>query len=95
MAINGVSAFLGATFAIAVTTPVDVLKTHIQVEGKQGGGVVKTMQRLLVDGGVASLWKGFGPRCLKYAPLASVVVVYFDHAKKSSMPSTTQGSDDA
>jgi hypothetical protein len=85
MAISGMSAFLGATFAIACTTPVDVLKTHIQVEGKQGGGVRQTLQRLLADGGVSSLWKGFGPRCLKYAPLASVVVVYFDHAKKSSV----------
>jgi hypothetical protein len=82
MAINGVSAFLVATFAIAVTTPVDVLKTHIQVEGKQGGGVVKRrLQRLLVDGG------------LKYAPLASVVVVHFDHAKKSSISSAQRSED--
>jgi hypothetical protein len=84
LGISGVSAFLGATFAIVCTTPIDVIKTHIQVEGKEGGGVRRTIQRLLNNGGVVSLWKGLAPRCLKYAPLASAVVVYFEHAKQTS-----------
>jgi hypothetical protein len=67
-----VGALSGAIAAVA-TTPADVLKTRIMTGRAPAGlGALALAQRMIVEEGVASLFKGAAPRALWIAPLGAM-----------------------
>jgi solute carrier family 25 oxoglutarate transporter 11 len=63
------SALVSASFANALCTPADVLKSRMQnaVKG-QYAGVFDCAKRLVAKEGPLALWKGYGPATIKLAP---------------------------
>lgn len=67
-----VGALSGAIAAVA-TTPADVLKTRIMTGSAAPGlGALALAQRMVVEEGIASLFKGAAPRALWIAPLGAM-----------------------
>ena len=67
-----VGALSGAIAAVA-TTPADVLKTRIMTGRAPAGlGALALAQRMIVEEGIASLFKGAAPRALWIAPLGAM-----------------------
>ncbi|PKA64501.1 Protein mitoferrin-like 1, chloroplastic [Apostasia shenzhenica] len=60
-----IGAFAGAITG-AITTPLDVLKTRLMVQGSanQYGGLLDSVQTIIKEEGPAALLKGIGPRVL-------------------------------
>ena len=75
----------------AVTTPVDVLKTRIQVDvahsNKTGagtggrGGLLRELTSLVKHEGASSLFKGVVPRALRGGPTCGIVLVAYELVK--------------
>ena len=75
----------------AVTTPVDVLKTRIQVDvahsNKTGvgtggrGGLLRELTNLVKHEGASSLFKGVVPRALRGGPTCGIVLVAYELVK--------------
>ena len=82
--------FAGAAIS-AVTTPVDVLKTRIQVDvvhsNKTGvgtggrGGLLRELTNLVKHEGASSLFKGVVPRALRGGPTCGIVLVAYELVK--------------
>ncbi|KFM22815.1 putative mitochondrial carrier C8C9.12c [Auxenochlorella protothecoides] len=64
--------------AAAATTPLDVVKTRLQLEGLgsatryQTMSVIPVMRRIAGEEGAAALWSGWRPRVLFNAPAAAI-----------------------
>ncbi|KAF3333461.1 mitochondrial carrier protein [Carex littledalei] len=58
-----IGAFAGAVTG-AITTPLDVLKTRLMVQGNQYNGIINCAQTILREEGPAAFLKGIGPRVL-------------------------------
>ncbi|KAL6773981.1 MFL1 [Auxenochlorella protothecoides x Auxenochlorella symbiontica] len=64
--------------AAAATTPLDVVKTRLQLEGLgsatryQTMSVIPVMRRIAAEEGAAALWSGWRPRVLFNAPAAAI-----------------------
>ena len=64
--------------AAAATTPLDVVKTRLQLEGvgsaaRYGSSaVLPVLRRIAADEGGAALWAGLAPRVLFHVPAAAV-----------------------
>ncbi|KDD74418.1 hypothetical protein H632_c1328p1 [Helicosporidium sp. ATCC 50920] len=77
----------GAT-AAAATTPLDVVKTRLQLEGFRGGaryasgGVLNVARQIVAAEGPAALWRGTLPRVLFHAPSAAVCWGIYESAKR-------------
>merc|ERR1711865_70949 len=81
--LTALSAFGSAAFASYVSTPVDVIKTRMQVEGV---GLKPTVSALLKEGS-GSFMRGSSARVLKYTPMVTVVATYFEFLKRSAIGS--------
>mmetsp|Transcript_19636 Transcript_19636/g.35402 ORF Transcript_19636/g.35402 Transcript_19636/m.35402 type:complete len:298 (-) Transcript_19636:173-1066(-) len=65
---------LGGGFASAITTPLDVVKTRLQLDGsgRYSNGVVPVLRQIAREEGAAALWRGLWPRVLVNAPSAAI-----------------------
>jgi solute carrier family 25 iron transporter 28/37 len=69
---------LAGGLAAAATTPLDVVKTRLQLEGlssaarHHGGAVGPVLRRIAREEGAAALWRGWQPRTLFHAPSAAI-----------------------
>lgn len=64
--------------AAAATTPLDVVKTRLQLEGVNSStrygttAVLPVMRKIVAEEGAAALWAGLKPRIMFNAPSAAI-----------------------
>ena len=74
--------------AAAATTPLDVVKTRLQLEGvgsaaRYGSGAVfPALRKIAADEGGAALWAGLAPRVLFHVPAAAVCWGTYETCKR-------------
>ena len=74
--------------AAAATTPLDVVKTRLQLEGvgsaaRYGSSaVLPVLRRIAADEGGAALWAGLAPRVLFHVPAAAVCWGTYETCKR-------------
>ena len=84
------SSVAGAVAAV-ITTPLDVIKTHMQIEVGEGhlfqskaigaGTVVNVLRNIVTEHGVRGLFAGLIPRCVKVAPACAVMLTSYEMSK--------------
>ena len=79
---------LSGTIAAIATTPLDVVKTHMQVElgetndVKLGvGSAVTVMRRIVSEHGAVGLYAGLTPRIAKVAPACAIMIGSYELCK--------------
>lgn len=74
--------------AAAATTPLDVVKTRLQLEGLGSAtryntsSVLPVLRRIAQEEGTAALWRGWQPRVLFHAPSAAICWGIYESCKK-------------
>lgn len=83
LAANLVSGSLAGAAAAAVTTPLDVVKTRIQLDnsGKAQTPMLQTLRHIARDSGMKGLFTGLGPRAVRAAPACAIVVASYEVIK--------------
>lgn len=70
----------------ALTLPLDVIKTHRQIEmaegGKNSGSTVEMLQHIYRKQGVRGLFSGLVPRLAKVMPACAIMISTYEYAKK-------------
>lgn len=79
------------TIAAIATNPLDVIKTHMQMEIGEGGfygsralgkGTARNVMRsIIAEHGIRGLYVGLLPRCIKIAPACAVMLTSFELSK--------------
>eukprot|EP00850_Spirogloea_muscicola_P021272 SM000243S08573 [mRNA] locus=s243:135354:137272:+ [translate_table: standard] len=88
--VMGVQAFGGTCaggVAALVTTPLDVIKTRLQVMQREGGGrpsVSDTVRRLVRDEGLRGFYRGLGPRWASMALWGTAMITTYEFLKRLS-----------
>lgn len=68
--------------AAAIVTPMDVLKTRIQMKGATYRGIADCFQQLVKEEGMLGLTKGIFPRMMVQAPLFGITLLAFELQKQ-------------
>ncbi|XP_020254979.1 solute carrier family 25 member 44-like [Asparagus officinalis] len=71
-----------------ITTPIDTIKTRLQVMDNFGGGrpsVMKTTKLLLQEDGWTGFYRGFGPRFLNMSLWGTSMIVTYELIKRLSV----------
>ncbi|XP_057525011.1 uncharacterized protein LOC130804560 [Amaranthus tricolor] len=89
--VQGVSAALASGFSALITTPLDTIKTRLQVlERERGGGrgrpptVAQTVRDLVKEGGFSACYRGLGPRWASMSMSAATMVTTYELLKRLS-----------
>jgi len=85
---------ISGAIAAALTTPLDVVKTHMQVELGETmattgrtvslgtGSMTQVMQKVVKQHGYKGLFAGFVPRCVKVAPACAIMITSYEMCKE-------------
>jgi len=79
---------LAATFSAAVTCPLDVVKTRVQVQQKLPSGEYQykngfdAMRQIIKNEGTSALFQGVKPRCLWIAGGTAITMLAYEEIKK-------------
>eukprot|EP01018_Ginkgo_biloba_P009376 Gb_30250 [translate_table: standard] len=79
---------LAGAAASVLTTPLDTVKTRLQVMDNYGEGrptIAKTVQQLLKEDGWKGFYRGFGPRFLNMSLWGTSMVVTYEIIKRLSV----------
>lgn len=84
-----VSGSISGAIAALFTTPLDVAKTHMQVElGESGskrslgaGSFVSVMRKVVAEHGYAGLFAGLTPRVAKITPACAIMITSYEACK--------------
>lgn len=79
---------LAGACASVITTPIDTIKTRLQVMDNHGVGrpsVIKTTKALLQEDGWRGFYRGFGPRFLNMSLWGTSMIVIYELIKRSSV----------
>uniref|UniRef100_A0A7C9CDN5 Mitochondrial carrier protein n=1 Tax=Opuntia streptacantha TaxID=393608 RepID=A0A7C9CDN5_OPUST len=71
-----------------ITTPIDTVKTRLQVIDDYGSGrptVMKTAKALLKEDGLCGFYRGFGPRFLNMSLYGTTMIVTYELIKRLSL----------
>ena len=93
--INFVSGCVAGAVVAAVTTPLDVVKTRVQIRditpsfasstesvpGISRRGIVRELIAVAKTGGVGALYAGWGARAARAAPTGAIVLVAYELVK--------------
>ena len=80
-----VAGAVAGSVAAAVTNPMDVIKTRIQIElGEKGVRMTnsKVVQEIIQSHGIKGLWTGLAPRLLKVAPACAIMISSYEYCKR-------------
>nr|XP_018917803.1 PREDICTED: calcium-binding mitochondrial carrier protein SCaMC-1-B [Bemisia tabaci] len=72
------------------TAPLDRLKVYLQVHGHKSSKIRHTLQTLLQEGGVFSLWRGNGINVLKIAPESALKFMAYEQSKRMIRGNSTR-----
>ena len=82
------SGSLAGGIAAAVTTPLDVVKTHMQVDigevkrvGLGAGSPINVMRNVMKIHGLQGLMVGLVPRCAKIIPACAIMITSYEAGK--------------
>lgn len=82
VAVNAVAAALAAGLAGALSTPLDVAKTHAQTsEAAKPPSTAETLMQLWQRGGMRSLFAGAGPRTVRTVAAYSILMSSYELCK--------------
>ncbi|XP_073154681.1 uncharacterized protein [Henckelia pumila] len=74
--------FAGAT-ASCITTPLDTIKTRLQVMGHEKKPTVReVVKNLFADGGVAGFYRGLGPRFFSMSAWGTSMILAYEYLKR-------------
>ncbi|EFA81635.1 putative transmembrane protein [Heterostelium album PN500] len=80
------SGIIAGSFAASFSTPMDVIKTRIQVKPKPGdptyNGIIDCVQKTLKNEGPKAFTKGLVPRIMIISPLFGITLVVYEIQKK-------------
>ena len=80
-----VAGAVAGSIASAVTNPMDVIKTRIQIELGEKGVRMKNsevVQEIIQSHGIKGLWTGLAPRLLKVAPACAIMISSYEYCKR-------------
>ncbi|XP_021571398.1 solute carrier family 25 member 44 isoform X2 [Carlito syrichta] len=80
---QAISGPLAAATASVLTNPMDVIRTRVQVEGKNS--IILTFRQLMAEEGPWGLMKGLSARIISATPSTIVIVVGYESLKKLSL----------
>uniref|UniRef100_G1PBI9 Solute carrier family 25 member 44 n=3 Tax=Myotis lucifugus TaxID=59463 RepID=G1PBI9_MYOLU len=80
---QAISGPLAAATASIITNPMDVIRTRVQVEGKNS--IILTFRQLMAEEGPWGLMKGLSARIISATPSTIVIVVGYESLKKLSL----------
>ena len=87
VAVQGLSAAMAGGVSALITTPLDTIKTRLQVlEGKENcrPTVGQTVKTLLKEGGWRACYRGFGPRWATMSMSATTMITTYEFLKRLS-----------
>ncbi|XP_009792459.1 uncharacterized protein LOC107796393 [Nicotiana tabacum] len=92
MAVQGVSAAMAGGISALITTPLDTIKTRLQVldgdeNGRRGPTVVQTVRNLVREGGWMACYRGLGPRWASMSMSATTMITTYEFLKRLSTKS--------
>jgi len=75
-----------AATAVAVTNPLDLVKTRLQTQGAlekaRYSSIPDCFKRIMLEEGIRGFYKGFVPRLLYLCPSAALTFSLYEHFKK-------------
>lgn len=80
-AVNLVAGALAGAVAATVVTPMDVVKTRLQIASGEGATARDVGRQLLREGGVTALFRGIGPRLMRIPVYTAITLATFDLVK--------------
>ena len=94
---------LSGAVASVLTNPLDVVKTHMQVDlGESGGGrslgsgsLVAVLRKVVAEYGVTGLYAGLAPRTAKIAPACAIMIGSYEAGKRYFNEYNLSSSEDA
>lgn len=89
MAVQGVSAAMAGGVSALITTPLDTIKTRLQVldgeeTGRRGPTVGQTIRNLVKEGGWMACYRGLGPRWASMSMSATTMITTYEFLKRLS-----------
>eukprot|EP00252_Welwitschia_mirabilis_P015815 TRINITY_DN3514_c0_g1_i1.p1 TRINITY_DN3514_c0_g1~~TRINITY_DN3514_c0_g1_i1.p1 ORF type:complete len:336 (-),score=46.46 TRINITY_DN3514_c0_g1_i1:256-1263(-) len=87
VAVQGFSAAMAGGFTAVVTTPLDTIKTRLQVlEGEKNKRptIVDTVRTLIKEGGWGACYRGLGPRWATMSMSATTMITTYEFLKRMS-----------
>ncbi|KAL6144499.1 PREDICTED: solute carrier family 25 member 44 [Fragaria vesca subsp. vesca] len=89
MAVQGASAGMAASVSALITTPLDTVKTRLQVldgddNGRRGPTIVQTARNLVKEGGWMACYRGLGPRWASMSLSATTMITTYELIKRMS-----------
>ncbi|KAA8546225.1 hypothetical protein F0562_003036 [Nyssa sinensis] len=91
VAVQGLSAAMASGFSALVTTPLDTIKTRLQVLDIEGNGrpptVAQILKNLVKEGGLGACYRGLGPRWVSMSMSAITMITTYEFLKRLSTKS--------
>ncbi|KAI4330706.1 hypothetical protein MLD38_028966 [Melastoma candidum] len=89
MLVQGVSAAMAGGVSALITTPLDTIKTRLQVldgdeNGRRGPTVGQTIRKLVREGGWTACYRGLGPRWASMSMSATTMITTYEFLKRLS-----------
>lgn len=89
MVVQGVSAAMAGGVSALITTPLDTIKTRLQVlggeeKGRRGPTIGQTIRNLVKEGGWTACYRGLGPRWASMSMSATTMITTYEFVKRLS-----------
>lgn len=89
MMVQGVSAAVAGGVSALITTPLDTIKTRLQVldgdeNGRRGPTIAQTVRNLVREGGWMACYRGLGPRWASMSMSATTMITTYEFLKRLS-----------
>ncbi|CAK9170795.1 unnamed protein product [Ilex paraguariensis] len=88
VAVQATAGMVAGACSSVVTTPIDTVKTRLQVIDDYGAGrpsVIRTAKTLLKEDGWRGFYRGFGPRFLNMSLYGTTMIVTYELIKRLSI----------